>query len=344
VSTAVARADAAPRALTGPQKVAVLYMALGAEAAAKITQRLQPDEMETIIYEIARTEQVRPDLVEQVLTEWVEMMLGAGSLAAGGLQYAREVLEQALGPQRAAQVLRRIQEQLTDHAGLHRLRKADPAQLGNMLRTEHPQTIALVLAHLDAPHTAAVLKELDTQLGAEVLYRMARMEKVSPEMLQLIERSIVSDTDLNMSQAEASGGPQAVAAVLNLINASMEKELLDGVSARDAALSEQIKNLMFTFEDLVRLDDRAMQRVLREVDTKELALALKAASEELRGKVTKAMSQRAVAALSEEMEMLGPVRMRDVEDAQGRIIARVRQLEESGEVVLNGGGDELVVG
>jgi flagellar motor switch protein FliG len=345
VSTAVARKQQYSDELNGLQKVAILCMALGAESAAKITQRLTNDEVEAISFEIARMEHVPPGTADEVLAEWVESAMAAGSLTEGGIEYARAMLEKALGPQKAAQVLKRIQSQLADTAGLQRLRTADPQQLGSLFRNEHPQTIALILSHLSAPQTAAVLKELDPALGGEVIFRMARMEKVSPEMLLLIERAL-GDTDLSIAQGmSSSGGPQAAAAVLNLMSTSLERELMNGVASRDPALADQIKNLMFVFEDISTLDDRAVQRMLREVDGKELALALKASSEELKTRIKGAMSQRAVAALTEEMELLGPVRMRDVEAAQANIIAQIRKLEEAGELVLNGGGtDDVVVG
>jgi flagellar motor switch protein FliG len=204
--------------------------------------------------------------------------------------------------------------------------------------------VALVLAHLDAAQTAAILREMPTTFGGEVLFRMARMEKVSPEMLQLIERALSSEADLNFQQGmSAAGGPAAVASVLNLVSGSLEKELLEGVSERDATLCEQIKNLMFVFEDLVTLDDKSLQRLLREVEAKQLALALKAASEELKAKIMGAMSQRAVGALKEEMEFMGPVKMRDVEAAQSAIVTQVRKLEETGEIVLSAGGDDVLI-
>jgi flagellar motor switch protein FliG len=332
------------RPLTGRQKVAVLCMAVGTEFAAKITTGLSSDEAEMISFEIAQLDRIPQELMEIVLSEWLESTLGIASLTTGGLEYAREVLEKAFGKSRADGILRRITNQLADTAGLHRLRKADPQQLATTLRGEHPQTVALVLAHLDAPHTAAILRELPTTFGGEVLYRMARMEKVSPEMLQLIERALSSDADLNFSQGMSSaGGPAAVASVLNLVSGSLEKELLEGVSERDAMLCEQIKNLMFVFEDLVTLDDKSLQRLLREVEAKQLALALKAASEELKGKILSAMSQRAVAALKEEMEFMGPVKMRDVEGAQAAIVTQVRKLEETGEIVLSAGSDDVLI-
>ncbi len=189
-----------------------------------------------------------------------------------------------------------------------------------------------------------MLKELAPSLGSEVVLRMARMEKVSPEMLQLIERSLGSETDLTSTQGmTTSGGPQAVAAVLNLISPSLEKELLDGVAAQDPDLCVEIKNLMFVFEDLIRLEDRSLQRVMREVESKVLALALKVASDELKEKILGGMSQRAVTSLKEEMEYMGPVKLRDVESAQASIVSQVRELEEAGEVIISGGGDDVVI-
>ena len=333
-----------PTSLSGRQKAAIICMAVGSEAAAKITQRLTPEETEAITFEIARVDQVSADTVNAVLGEWLEGVVAADALAGGGVDFAREVLEKAFGSQRANQILKRIQSQLEDSAGLRRLRNADPQQLVNTLRGEHPQTLALIMSHLQPTQTAAILKELDPSLGSEVVFRMARMEKVSPDMLNLIERSLAAETELSMSQGmSSSGGPEAVAQVLNLVHSSLEQQLLDGVGARDAALCEQIKNLMFVFEDIATLDVRALQRLLREIEAKTLALALKAASEELKAKILGAMSQRAVGSLKEEMEMMGPVKMRDVEAAQITIVTQIRQLEEAGEIVISA-GDDLVIG
>jgi flagellar motor switch protein FliG len=343
VNTAVTRFSPSDD-LTGRQKAAVLCLVLGAEAAAKVTQRLAPEEVESLSFEIARLDRVGHEAVESIVGEWLAEFMAAESLAAGGLDAAREILEKALGPRKAQQVLERVQSQLADTAGLHRLRNADPQQLGTMLRGEHPQTTTLILAHLDSPQTAAVLKELDPKVGSEVVYRMARMERVAPDLLQLIERSLADETDLAVSQGmSTSGGPAAVASVLNLVPGSLEKALLDGVAERDPALCVEIKNLMFVFEDIGTLDTRSLQRLLRDVNVKALALSLKAASAELKKKVTESMSQRAVGALEEEIEMLGPVRMRDIEAAQTSIVAQVRELEEAGEIVINGADDDVVV-
>lgn len=333
-----------PPPLTGRQKLAVVCMAVGPEVAAKLTSPLTADEAEQLTYEIASMERVTAEVSDQVLTEWLEASLSVASLTTGGIEFAREVLERVYGRAKADQILRRISAQLADSAGLNKLRRADPQQLATTLRGEHPQTAALVLAHLDPTQTSAILRELPPAFGGDVLYRMARMEKVSPEMLQLIERALSSEADLSFQQGmSAAGGPAAVAAVLNLVSGSLEKELLEGVGERDSALCEQIQNLMFVFEDLLALDDKSLQRLLREVEAKQLALALKAASAELKAKIMGAMSQRAVAALKEEMEFMGPVKMRDVEAAQSTIVGQVRKLEETGEIVLSAGGDDVLV-
>jgi flagellar motor switch protein FliG len=329
--------------LTGAQKAAILCMVLGSESASLITQKLGQEEVEQISYEIARMDRVSSEATDAVLAEWMDVMMAAESVAAGGMEFAREVLERAFGAPKSQAMLKRIQAQISESAGLHRLRSADPQQLGNMLRAEHPQTVALILAHLEPAHTATVLKEIDPQFGAEVVLRMARMEKVSPDMLVLIERSILTETDLSPAQGlTTSGGPAVVAEVLNLVAPSLEKAIMKGVEERDAALCEQIRNLMFVFEDVVSLDDRSMQRLLREIDVKELALALKSASNEVKNKVLGGMSQRASGALKEEMEMLGPARKRDIESAQTAIVAMIRKLEDAGEIVVGGSADDLV--
>jgi len=345
--TALARTNAdrwAPDRLTGRQKVAIVCTALGPEHAAKITAGLQPEEVEIVALEVAQLDKVPPTTVDAVLSEWLELTLGVDSLSAGGVEFAKDVLERAFGAAKAGAILKRIQGQLADSDRFGRLRRADPQQLGNTLRGEHPQTIALILAHLDPGHVAAIIREIDPALGGDVMFRIARMEKVSPEMISLVERAIGNEADMAFSQGMSTvGGPAAVAAVLNLVSSSLEKEVLDLVAERDPQLSDQIKNLMFVFDDLSALDDKSLQRLLREVDVKQLALALKAASAELKQKIMGTMSQRAVAGLKEEMEFLGPVKMRDVEAAQSDIVSKVRALEETGEIVLSAGTDDVIV-
>ncbi len=330
--------------LTGRQKVAIVCMAIGAKHAAVITGQLHAEEAEIVALEMATLDRVPPDTVNAVLSEWLELTVGMDSLSTGGVEFAREVLEAAFGAAKAQVILKRIQGQLADSDRFGRLRRADPQQLGSTLRGEHPQTIALILAHLDPAHVAQILRELEPSLGGDVMFRIARMEKVSPEMISLVERAIGTEAEMAFTQGMSTvGGPAAVAAVLNLVSTSLEKEVLEAVSDRDPALSDQIKNLMFVFEDLSALDDKSLQRLLREIDVKQLALALKAASPELQQRIMGVMSQRAVAGLREEIEFLGPVKMRDVEASQSDIVAKVRALEETGEIVLSAGADDVII-
>jgi len=342
-STALVRKRSSSDEFTGRQRVAILLMALGEEASAEITKNLDPEEVEAISFEIAKMDRVDPDTVESILSDWRHTEQAAFSLASGGVDYARRVLEKAFGVSKAAQVLKRIESQLHDHISLTHLRNADPQQLTAIIRNEHPQTIALVLAFLDPGQTAAVLREMDPTVGSDILLRIARMEKVMPDMLRIIEESLGADSDLSLQgDGSVAGGPEAVAEVLNLLSAGAEKDLLDGVAERDVELSEQIKDLMFVFEDIINLDDRGITRLLRDVDSRELSLGLKLASEELKERILSSMSSRARDALVEEMEFLGPVRVSDVEMAQGNIVKTARTLEEAGEIVI-GASDDMVI-
>ena len=281
----------------------------------------------------------------------IEVVIGPdGSLKIEALGFkgadcerATAFLEKALGPQKAAVILRRIENQLRDHISFTHLRTADPQQLTAVIRGEHPQTIALVMAYLDPSQTAAMLKEMDPEAGSDVILRMARMEKVLPDVLRIIEGTVGADSDLSMSgKGSSAGGPAAVAEVLNLIPGAREKELLEGVARTHPELSEAIKNLMFVFDDIRKLDDRAVTRLLRDVDTRQLATALKVASDELKERLLGALSSRARDSLLQEMEFLGPVRVSEVETAQAEVVALVRALEEAGEIVVSGGDDDVV--
>jgi len=329
--------------LTGRQKVAVLLMAIGEEGSAGLTKHLSPEEVEAISFEIARMGRVEPQVVEGVLDEWHHTERAAFSLAQGGVDYSRRVLEKAFGPHEAAKVIQKIESQLNDHISLVNFKSADPAQLSAVIRNEHPQIISVLLAFLGPDHTAAVLKGFDTKLSGDVLLRMARMERIHPDALNVIEASLGAESDL-LSGVESSraGGLKAVAEVLNRTSAELEKELMDTLSHDDQDLADAVKDLMFVFEDMVGLDDQAVTRILRDVETRELAMALKVASEELKEKLFGALSTRAREALQEEIEFLGPVRVSEVEKAQASIVRTVRILEESGEVVL-GGADDMVV-
>lgn len=332
-----------PEELNGRQKVAILLMAVGEEASAQITKTLPAEDVEAISFEIAKMKNVPSDIVTAVLEEWAHTEEAAVSLASGGVDFARRILEKAFGPSRAAQVLKRIESQLHDHISLTHLRNADPQQLTAIIRNEHPQTIALIMAFLDPSQTAAILREVEPSIGSDILLRIARMEKVMPDVLRIIEDSVGAESDLSMAgDGSAAGGPEAVAEVLNLLSASVEKELLDGVAEEDIELSEQIKDLMFVFEDITKLDDKGIARLLREVDSRELSMALKLASDDLKDRILGSMSTRARDSLLEEMEFLGPVRVSDIEQAQASIVKMARTLEEAGEIIMGGSDDEVV--
>jgi len=333
-----------PDRLTGGQKAAILAMALGPEGSASLTNELSPDELEAISLEIAQLDQVPAEVVSAVLDEWQESAGDAQTTVYGGFGVARDFLERTVGPDQSRPVLQRMETALQEGAGFKTLRRVDPESLANLLRSEHPQTVVLVLAHLEPGLVAEILMQLDPVFGADVLVRKARMDKVLPDILEIVERFLGGEASLSLSAPLAqAGGPAAVADVLNMASPQIEKELLEEMSNQDLALADKIKDLMFVFEDISRLDDKSTQRMITEVETKDLALALKAASDDLKEQIFGSMSQRAVSALQQEMEFLGPARLRDVEEAQRKIVADVRRLEEAGDIVIGGSEDELLV-
>lgn len=332
------------RILTGRQKAAILCMTLGAEHAARLTRELTQEEAELISAEMTRMGRVESEAVDLVLTEWAEMWTASDAMSAGGVDYARSVLVQAVGSQKADAILQRVTRQIAEESGLDRLKRADPKQVANILRGEHPQTVALVLSHMPTAQAAAVVNEVGADIASPIAVRMAHMKKVSPDMLELVERTLGSNPDFDFQHGVTpAGGPASVAAILNLVHGHLEEAILTRVAELDSTLSDQIKNLMFVFEDLRSVDDRALQRLLRDVDTKTLAVALKGASAELRHRIISQMSQRAAAALNDEIELLGPTRMRDVESAQTGVVAQARALEAAGEIVLLGSKDDVLV-
>jgi len=329
--------------LTGPRKCAVLCIALGPAGAAPLLQQLSPAQAEQVAREIAALERVDPETVNAVLEEYRAAAQQPVTDLRGGPEYALQVLQQSLGAKATTVIDKVMGENLG--ARFARLRRAAPETLAESLRGEHPQTLALILAHVEPRYATRVIETLPAEMAADVLYRIARMEKVAPDVLAAVENALSTKTDLTLApEMTLSGGPSAVAKVLNLAGGSLEKQLLAAIEQKDAEIATQIKSLMFVFEDLILIDSKGLQRVLREVSVKELALALKAASEKVKAHIRASMSERAAAALDEEIEMLGPVRVRDVEAVHAKILETVRTLEEAGEIIIRsrGGNDDII--
>jgi flagellar motor switch protein FliG len=326
--------------LRGAQKGAVLCLALGPAGAARAFQHLEPAEVERLSREVAALPSVGADVLETVLDEYREAVRADAGLAHGGVRAAHQMLEQALGASRARQVLERVVAP-GEEAGVQRLRRADAETLSTLVRGEHPQTIALLLTRLDGKQAARLLGALDPALAADVVYRLASMSPIAPEALALVESAFAGRPELSLGEGGATaGGPATAADLLNLAAPEIERGLIGALGERDADLAARVQGLMFVFEDLLLLDNKAVQRLLREIETRDLATGLKAASAELKALIRANMSERAAAALEEEMEILGAVRVKDVEAAQARIIERVRALEQAGEIAIRGRGDD----
>jgi flagellar motor switch protein FliG len=332
--------------LTGRRKAAILCVSLGPEGAAEIFKRLSPDVLEQLTVELARTPYVDPDQAAKVWEEVVETAYARGFIAEGGMEYAREVLSRALGPGRADELLGRLAS-VIEQSPFEFLRGAPPEQIYAFLRNEHPQTMALVLAHLPTTQLAAsVLQLLPAEQQAEVATRVALMGQTSPEVVREVGKVMEErlETSLHQEYAEA-GGVQHLAQILNATERGIEKNILKALAAENQELAEEVRSLLFIFEDLLRLDDRSIQMVLKEVDAKDLAIALRGASPEVSAKILGNMSQRGSELLREEMEFMPPQRRRVIEEAQAKIVGVVRRLEDSGAIFLSRAGsdeDEVV--
>ncbi|MBE3574839.1 MAG: flagellar motor switch protein FliG [Firmicutes bacterium] len=333
----------ARQGLTGRQKAAILLIALGQEAASEVYKHMRVEEIEDLTLDIANQRRVDPATRDQVIAEFWDMITAQNYIDQGGIEYAREVLERALGPQKAADILNRLTVSLQvrpfDFA-----RRTDPGQLLNFIQNEHPQTIALVLAFLHPDQAGAILSSLPPARQVEVARRLATMDRTSPDVLREVESILEHRVSAVASQEyAAAGGVESAVEVLNHTDRATERTILDALAEQDPELAEEIKRRMFTFDDIVLLDDRAIQQVIREADQKDLALALKTASEEVSARIFKNMSKRAADMLKEDIQYLGPVRLRDVEEAQQRIVGVVRRLEDAGEIVIARGGEEEIV-
>lgn len=330
--------------LTGKQKAAILLISLGPDVSASVYKHLSEEEIERLTLEISGVRKVDSQDKEEILEEFHNIALAQDYISQGGIGYAKQVLEKALGTDQAAAIINRLTSSLQvrpfDFA-----RKADPGQILNFIQNEHPQTIALILSYLDPTQAGHILSELPQEVQADIARRIALMDSTSPEIIneveQILERKLSATVTQDYTQ---TGGVEAVVDVLNGVDRSTERTILDALETQDPELAEEIKKRMFVFEDIVTLDGRAIQRVVRESENEDLKLSLKVASDEVKEIVFRNMSKRMVETFQEEMEYMGPVRLRDVEEAQSRIVAVVRRLEETGKIVIaRGGGDDIIV-
>lgn len=329
--------------LSGIQKAAVLLISLGPDKSSEVIRHLGDQEIEQLTLEMANLRKVSEKQREVVIDEFHKMCIANDYIAQGGIEYAREVLERALGEQRAFDIISRLSSSLKMRP-FDLVRRSDPKQLFSFIQGEHPQTIALIMTHLPSEKAAILLSSLSQEVQAEVTKRIALMGRTSPEILKEIERVLENKiSNLAPTDYSSAGGIQSVVDMLNRADPGTLKTVMDVLEMDDPDLAEQIKRQMFVFEDIVLLDDRGVQLVLREVETKDLALALKGANEEVVDKIQNNMSSRAATMLKEDMRFMGPVRLREVEDAQQKIVKVIRKLEEAGAIVISrGGADEII--
>ena len=329
--------------LTGRQKAAIFLVYLGGEISAKIMERLREDEVEKIVFEIARTESVEAELKDAVLQEFQDLMAAQNFITTGGIDYARDVLEKTFGSQKAIEIINRLTSSLQVRP-FDFIRRTDPAHLLNFIQQEHPQTIALILAYLEPQKASVILQNLPDEIQSDVARRVATMDTTSPDVLREVER--VLEKKLSTVSSEdytAAGGVDSIVEILNLVDRSSEKSIIESLEDEDPDLAEEIKKKMFVFEDIVMLDDRSISKVLREVNNDEMAKALKQVDAEVQDKIFRNMSKRAGAMLRDEMEYMGPIRVKDVEEAQQKIVSIIRHLEDKGEIVIaRSEEDELV--
>lgn len=330
--------------ITGIQKAAVLLIALGPERSSQIFKHLKDDEIEQLTLEIANTKSVPAELKDGVIDEFYEICLAQQYIAEGGIAYAKELLDKALGEDRARDVIGRLTASLQVRP-FEFVRKADASQLLNFIQDEHPQTIALILSYLPASQAAAVVSALAPEKQADVAKRIAIMDRTSPDVIKEVERVLEKKLASLVNQDYTIvGGVDSIVNILNTVDRSTEKHIMENLEIEEPELADEIRRKMFVFEDILILDNRSIQTVLREVDNNELAVALKNANEDVQQVIFDNLSSRLATMIKEDMEFMGPVRLKDVEEAQQKIVNIIRKLEDSGEIVISrGGGDEIVV-
>ena len=330
--------------LTGVQKAAVLLITLGPEKSASIFKHLKEEEIEELTLEIANTRSISPQEKEDVLNEFYQVCLARQYIAEGGIGYAKELLEKALGEQKAQDVITKLTASLQVRP-FEFIRKTDPSQVLNFIQDEHPQTIAMILSYLSPAQSAMILGALTPEKQADVAKRIAMMDRTSPDVIKEVERVLERKLASLLNQDYTIvGGVDAIVDILNTVDRGTEKHIMESLEIEQPELADEIRKKMFVFEDILLLDDRAIQRVLRDVDNNDLGIALKGANEEVQNVIFKNLSKRLSAMIKEDMEFMGPVRMKDVEEAQQKIVGIIRKLEDSAEIVISrGGGDEIIV-
>ncbi len=329
---------------SGREKAAMLLISLGPEKSAEIFKHLKEDEIEQLTLEIANIRTVSPEEKERVMEEFYQICLAQEYIAEGGIGYAKEILEKALGTQKALDVINKLTVSLQVRP-FEFVRKADPAQLLNFIQKEHPQTIALILAYLKPQQASVVLAALPQDKQADVARRIAVMDRTSPEVIKEVERILEKNlSSLVTEDFTAAGGVQAIVNILNTVDRGTEKYIMETLEIEDTDLAEEIRKRMFVFEDILSLDNRSIQRFLRDVENNQLAIALKGATDEVQKVIYSNMSKRLSEMIREDIEFMGPVRLKDVEEAQQKIVNIIRKLEDAGEIVISrGGGDEIIV-
>ena len=314
------------------QKVAIVMVALGEEVSGEVMKHLSDYEIEEITQAIAGLKNISIDVMDRILNEFEASLLAGEWVSQGGVDFARQALERAVGPRKSQEILDRISSQVS--SGFYILRNVPADQIAPFISHEHPQSIALILSQLEADQASGILSQLPERLQSDVAYRIATMENITPNVLKEIEESLESSLRDMLGGNQDVGGPKVVADILNLTGSSVEKNVLDNMDAQDPEVAESVRNLMFVFEDISKLSDREIQTLMREVDQKDLVVALKGASDEMKDKVLGNMSERVRTFITEEMEFQGPMRLSEVEEVQLRITQQVRQLEEQGQVTI----------
>lgn len=330
--------------LTGLQKSAVLLITLGPEKSASIFKHLKEEEIEELTLEIANTRSITPQIKDEVINEFYQVCLAQQYIAEGGIGYAKELLEKALGTEKALDVIGKLTASLQVKP-FEFIRKTEPSQLLNFIQDEHPQTIALILAYLSPQQASIIIASLPQERQADVAKRVAMMDRTSPDVIKEVEKILESKLASLVNQDYTIiGGVDHVVEILNAVDRGTEKHIMETLEIEEPELADEIRKKMFVFEDILLLDDRAIQRVLHDVDNNDLALALKGSNEQVQTAIFNNLSKRLAAMIKEDMEFMGPVRMKDVEEAQQKIVNIIRKLEDSAEIVISrGGGDEIIV-